>query len=170
MKNEAFEGMSDYKCSFLLNRWLSLHVSLGKHSIIICFNKKYKIIQLKVNNQIIKLFKVSNKGFEGMSDYKWSFLLNRWLLLHVSQGKHSIIVCFKLKCQNIQHKIDNEIIKSFKVNNEAFEGMSDYKWTLLVNRWLSLNVSQDKQLNIIYFSQKCKKILLKKNNEIVKQF
>ena len=61
----------------------------------------------------------------------------------------------------IQHKINNEIIKSFKVNNEAFEGMSDYKWTFLVNRWLSLHVSRDKHLNIIYF---------KKNNEIVKQF
>ena len=105
--------MSDYKWTFLLNRWLSLHVSRGKHSIIICFNQKCKKIQLKINNEIIKAFKASNKAFEGMSDYKWTFLIDRWLLLHVSRGKHSNIICFNQKYKKIQLKINNAIIKPF---------------------------------------------------------
>ena len=42
--------------------------------IIIYFNQKYKKIQLKINNEIIKAFKASNKTFEGMSDYNGLFL------------------------------------------------------------------------------------------------
>ena len=121
--------MSDYKWTFLLNRWLSLHVSRGKHSIIICFNQKCKKIQLKINNELIKAFKASNKAFEGMSDYKWIFLLNRWLSLHVSLCKHSIIICFNQKYKKIQLKINNDTIKLFKSSNKAFEGVGDYKWT-----------------------------------------
>ena len=91
--------MGDYKWTFLVNGWVSLHVSQGKHSIIICFNKKCKKIQLKINNEIIKPFKASNKAFEGMNDYKWTFLVNGWLSPHDSQGKQSIIICFNQKCK-----------------------------------------------------------------------
>ena len=53
-----------YQRGVLTSRFLS------KNSIIICFNQNYKKIQLKINNEIIKAFKASNKAFEGMSDYK----------------------------------------------------------------------------------------------------
>ena len=162
--------MSEYKWSFLVSGWLSLHVSRGKHTISIYFNQKCKKIQLKINNEIIKLFKASNKAFEGMSDYKWTFLVNGWLLLRVSRGKHLFITFLIRKYKKIQLKINNEIIKPFKASNKAFKGIGYYKWTFLVNRWLSLHVSQDKHLNIIYFNKKCKKINFKKNNELVKQF
>ena len=69
--------MSDYKWTFLVNGWLSLHVSRGKHLITICVNEKCKKIQLKMNNKIIKSFKASNKAFEGMSDNKCIFPINR---------------------------------------------------------------------------------------------
>ena len=62
--------MSDCKWTFLVNGWLSLHVSRGNHSITICLNEKCKKIQVKINNKIIKPFKASNKAFEAMSDYK----------------------------------------------------------------------------------------------------
>ena len=38
--------------------------------------KKCNNIQLKINNETIKLFKSSNKAFEGMSDYKRTFRFN----------------------------------------------------------------------------------------------
>ena len=65
------------------------------------FNKKCKNIQLKINNEIIKPFKASNKAFKGMSDYKWTFLVSGWLSLHVSRGKHAISICFNEKCKKI---------------------------------------------------------------------
>ena len=45
--------------------------------MIIFFNEKCKKIQLKINNETIKLFKSSNKAFEGMGDYKKTFPFNR---------------------------------------------------------------------------------------------
>ena len=47
-------------------------------------SKNVKKIQNKFNNGIIKAFKPSNKAFLGMSDYKWTFLVNGWDSLHVS--------------------------------------------------------------------------------------
>ena len=69
--------MSNYKWTFLVSGWLSLHVSQGRHAISICFNEKCKKIQLKINNEIRKPFKTCNKAFEGMSDNKWTFPINR---------------------------------------------------------------------------------------------
>ena len=86
--------MSDNKWTFLVNGWLLLRVSRGKRLFITFLNRKHKKIQLKINNEIIKPFKASNKALKGIGDYKLTFLVNGWLLLHVSQGKHSIIICF----------------------------------------------------------------------------
>ena len=110
-----------------------LRVSRGKHLFITFLNRKHKKIQLKINNEIIKPFKASNKAFKGIGDYKWTFLVNGWLLLHVSRGKHSIIICFNKKCKKIQLKVNNQIIKPFKLSNKGFEGMGDYKRTFPFN-------------------------------------
>ena len=76
-----------------------------------------------------------------MSGYKWTFLLNGWLWLRVSRGKHLFTTFLNQKHKKIQLKINNEIIKSFTASNKAFKDMGDYKWTFLVNGWDSLHVS-----------------------------
>ena len=70
---------------------------------------------------------MSNRAFKGIGDYKWTFLVNGWLLLRVSRGKYLFITFLNRKHKKIQLKINNEIINPFKINNNAFKGMSDYK-------------------------------------------
>ena len=89
--------MSYYKWTFLVNGWLSRYVSRDNRLIINGFKEKCKKFQLTINNKIIKPFKASNKASEAMSYYKWTFPVNGWLLLHVSQCKHQIMICFDLK-------------------------------------------------------------------------
>ena len=62
-----------------------------------------------------------------MSDYKWTFFVNGWLLVHISRGKHLFRTFLNQKHKKFQLKINNEIIKPFKASNKAFLGMSDYK-------------------------------------------
>ena len=107
--------------------------SRGKHSIIICFNQKCKKIQLKINNELIKAFKASDKAFVDISDYKWTFLVNGWLWLLVSRGKQLITICFNQKIKKNEIKFNYGIIKAFKASNKAFEGMGDYKRTFPFN-------------------------------------
>ena len=119
-----------------------LRVSRGKRLFITFLNRKHKKIQLKINNEITKPFKASNKAFKGIGYYKWTFLVNGWLWPLVSRGKHLFIIFLNKKHKKIQLKINNEIIKPFKASNKALKGIGDYKWTFLDNGWLLLRVSQ----------------------------